>query len=142
MAKLITLTALLCILLVIIANAVSGYRTLSTTVETDSSSNVRKICKWEAERKDLSFCENYIRQSGRRSEAMLAMRGIENPKQQVPRQCCNQAEKLGPLCQCESIEYLLEKQVEEGQIGSQEYDEAKRRTNNIIDVCFDSICPR
>ncbi|KDP39061.1 hypothetical protein JCGZ_00818 [Jatropha curcas] len=140
MANLITSTALLCVLLVIIANAVTGYRTIITTVEVDDSSNVRDICKKEAERRDLSSCENYITQRRGRSEDMLAMPGIENPRQQVPRQCCNQAKELSAICRCESIHYLLEKQLEEGEVGSE--DEARRRTKNIIDVCFGSICPR
>ncbi|KDP39057.1 hypothetical protein JCGZ_00814 [Jatropha curcas] len=140
MAKLITSTPLICILLVIIASAVPGYTTTTTTATDgkDHSFYVREICKEEANRKDLSSCENYIiGQSRRISEDMSAKRGIKN-RHHVPRRCCNQASKLWAICRCESIMYLLEKQ---GHIGSQDFDEGKRRIKNIIDVCFSSVCP-
>ncbi|KDP39060.1 hypothetical protein JCGZ_00817 [Jatropha curcas] len=142
MAKLITSTALICILLVIIANAVSGHMTTTTTtttVEMDDAYEVREMCKREAERTNLSSCERYIRQSRTRSEALLAMKGIENRHHNVPRQCCDQARKLRAICRCESILYLPEKQ---GFVGSEEYEEAESRSYNIIDVCFGSACPR
>ncbi|KDP39059.1 hypothetical protein JCGZ_00816 [Jatropha curcas] len=140
MAKLMTSTALICILLVIITNAFSGYITAATiSLEKEEDAyEVREICKWEARRKDLSSCESYVRQSRTRSEETSAKQRIGN-RHHVPTQCCDQAWKLHPVCQCEAIMYLAQKQ---GHIGSQEYDEAERRAFNIIDVCFGSVCPR
>ncbi|KDP39058.1 hypothetical protein JCGZ_00815 [Jatropha curcas] len=140
MAKLAISTSLICVLLAIIANAVSGYLTATAiTVEMEDAYRVQGICKKEAEKKDLSSCENYVRLSRTRSEETPAIRRIGNRQQQVPGQCCNQAWKLSGFCRCQSIRYLPEKQ---GYVGSQEYDEAMRRADDIISVCFDNICPR
>ncbi|KDP39063.1 hypothetical protein JCGZ_00820 [Jatropha curcas] len=135
MEKLTTSAALLCILLVHIANAVSGYVTTTITtveIDDDSSNTSQRKCRREAERADLSSCESYMRSSRRPSEEMLALRGIENQQQRDLRQCCNELRQLSHDCPCEGIKYVLEQQLEQGQ---RERLEAVRRARSIPSAC-------
>lgn len=128
--KLILISALL-----LIIAYVSAHRTIITTVEIDEPGEgaASQSCTQEVERKDLSSCEQYIGQS--RQQPVLALRGIENQEADVPRQCCNQVKQLRDDCQCEGIRSVMKKQLEEGEIGREEYRQAVRRANNIASSC-------
>ncbi|KAJ9182730.1 hypothetical protein P3X46_006690 [Hevea brasiliensis] len=125
---------LITVLLVIIVNA-SAYRTIITTVEIDEPKPRTRTqsCRQEVEEKDLSSCVDYIGQS--RKSPVLALQGVENQQEQVPRQCCSQVKQLRDDCQCEGITSVLKQQLEREEVGREEYKQAVQRANNIASSC-------
>ncbi|XP_050225086.1 2S seed storage albumin protein-like [Mercurialis annua] len=96
MAKLIPTVALISILLIVIADASSGRRTIITTVEIDETNPTGREgqCREEVERQDLNSCVQYMRQlkSGKSEE-----------KQQL-QQCCSRLKQVRDECQCPAVE--------------------------------------
>ncbi|EEF39552.1 sweet protein mabinlin-1, chain B [Ricinus communis] len=145
MAKLIPTIALVSVLLFIIANASFAYRTTITTIEIDESKGEREgsssqQCRQEVQRKDLSSCERYLRQSSSRrspGEEVLRMPGDENQQQesQQLQQCCNQVKQVRDECQCEAIKYIAEDQIQQGQLHGEESERVAQRAGEIVSSC-------
>ncbi|EEF39550.1 2S albumin precursor, putative [Ricinus communis] len=142
MAKLIPTVTLISVLLVIIANASFAY---GTTIEIDDTKaggegSRSQQCHQEFQRKDLSSCEQYIRQSSSRrspGEELLRMPRAEDQQQETQQlqQCCNQVEQLRHDCQCEAIKSIAEYQIQQGHLQGEESERVGQRASDIVSSC-------
>ncbi|EEF39549.1 2S albumin precursor, putative [Ricinus communis] len=145
MAKLVSTIALFSVLLFIIADASFAHRTTITTIEIDDSKGEREgshpqQCRQEIQRKDLSSCEQYIRQSSSRrspGEKVLRMPRDENQQQETRQlqQCCNQVEQVRNDCQCEAIKSIAEDQIRQGHLQREESETVGQRASEIVSSC-------
>ncbi|WCJ37217.1 2S seed storage albumin protein [Euphorbia peplus] len=135
MAKLVPTVALISFLLVVLAASSSAYRTIVTTVEIDNPTGSQS-CRQEAQRRDLSACENFIRRS--RSSSDDDFLALQNPQEEQMRRCCNQLQQVRDDCQCEAFKYVVEQQLQRG--GREETQSMKQRARQIPSQCGIQQC--